>query len=141
MAFPHNLDPTMPGLWDREKLAFTLWVARLIAHANGGVDLSELGLMSKLFTDETLLAYGIIDADGEITPTWDRARDAALTELHTRLPLAEKLELITVFHDVCLSDGELVQAELLVLREAAEALGVGVQPLAAHLRSLRSSTR
>lgn len=137
MAFPRDLDPSFPGLWDREKLAFTLWVAQLISHANGAVDLSELKLLAQLFPDDKLLAYGLIDADGELTPIWERAREDAIKKLHSQLTQPEKLELVTVFHDLCMADDQLVQAELLVLREAAEALGIGVSDLAAHLRSLR----
>ena len=137
MAFPRDLDPSNPGRWDQEKLAFSLWVARLISEADGGADLSELVLMARLFPDELLRAYGLVDDTGEVTAAWDAARTAAIRHLHTELSTVEKLELITVFHQVCMADQRLVQAELLVLREAAEALGIDVRTLAAHLRTLK----
>ena len=138
MAFPHDLNPKEPGRWDREKLAFAHWVAQLIAEANGAVDLSELALLARLFPDEVLEGYGLIDHTGNLTANWDQARMDAIKHLHRELTLDEKLELVTVFHAVCMADDELVQSELLVLREAAEALGVAVRDLSAHLRDLRS---
>ncbi len=137
MTFPRDLDPAHPGRWDKEKLAFSLWVARLIAEADGGTDLSELVLMARLFPDELLRAYGLMDDQGELTPEWDAANKRAIQHLHAALSTEEKLELVTVFHQVCMADHRLVQAELLVLREAAEALGIDVRTLAAHLRTLK----
>lgn len=134
MAFPHDLDPRFPGLWDREKLAFALWVAHLIAEADGNVVLSELLLIERLFPRDVLMSYAILDADGEVTPVWKEARDHAIRQFPHQLTTEEKLDLVTVFHDVCLADQRMVQAELLVLREAAEALGLTVSQLSAHLR-------
>ena len=137
MPFPYDLNPDEPGRWDREKLAFAHWVAQLIAEANGAVDLSELALMARLFPDSVLEGYGLVGPAGELTPEWDQARMGAIKHLHQALTLDEKLELVTVFHEVCMADQELVQSELLVLREAAEALGVGVRDLSDHLKTLR----
>ena len=136
MSFPFDLNPDNPGRWDREKLAFSLWVAQLIAEANGAVDLSEVALMARLFPDDVLRGFGIIDTSGKLTRLWDEARRDAIRHLHAELTTEQKLELVTVFHQVCMADDELVQSELLVLREAAEALGVAVRDLSAHLRKL-----
>ncbi len=72
--------------------------------------------------------------------TGDRYHDArieAAHELRTSLPLEERLELVTIFHELCMADDVLEQAELLVLREAAEALGLDVRQLSRHLRDLK----
>ena len=138
MTFPKDVDPKHPDWWDREKLAFALWVSRLVSEADGGTDLSELVLISKLFPEATLHAFGFVDTNGELTKGFEEARIDAIKHLHRGLDVSEKLELVTVFHQICMADDRLVQAELLVLREAAEALGIDVKTLSTHLRALRT---
>ena len=79
-----------------------------------------------------------MDAAGGFTPAYRDAYTEAMRELPNVLSLEDKLGLVTIFHRTCMADGELVQAELLVLREAAEALGVPLNVLSKHLEGLKS---
>lgn len=137
MAFPADLDPAHPGPHDVHKLAFAVWVSKLIADADGVLDLSEIRLLTSVFPRALLQAYGLMDAQAEYTPLYHRSYREAVRVLPEALSLEEKLELVTVFHAFCMADEELKQAELLVLREAAEALGVNVRQLSRHLHRLR----
>ncbi|MCB9685367.1 MAG: TerB family tellurite resistance protein [Alphaproteobacteria bacterium] len=123
---------------DRWRVAFAMFVARLIVDADGIVDFGELKLLAQAFPDDQLRSYGFIDGHGEFTATFKDAYTEAMRELPNQLTLEEKLDLVTVFHRTCMADGELVQAELLVLREGAEALGVPLHVLSKHLEGLKS---
>ena len=123
---------------ERWKIAFAVFVARLIVDADGIVDFGELKLLAQVFADEGLRSHGFVDRRGEFTAAFRDAYTEAMRELPNRLSLDEKLDLVTIFHRTCLADGELVQAELLVLREGAEALGVPLHVLSGHLEGLKS---
>lgn len=134
MAFPDQIDVT--SRTDRLKVAFTVFVARLIVDADGIVDFGELKLLSQAFPDSLLMQLGYLDASGEFTSAYREAYAQAAREL-IALPLAERLELITVFHRTSMADGELIQAELLVMREAAEIIGVSTLTMSEHLDKLK----
>jgi uncharacterized tellurite resistance protein B-like protein len=136
MPFPADLDPA--DRRDRWKLAFTVFVAKLIVDADGIVDFGELKLLSQAFPDDLLQRVGFLDLDGGYTPAYREAYTEAMRELPNHLELDDKLELITIFHRTCMADGALIQAELLVLREAAEVLGIPLPVLSTHLAGLRS---
>jgi uncharacterized tellurite resistance protein B-like protein len=136
MPFPADLDPADP--LHRWKLAFAVFVAKLIVDADGIVDFGELKLLSQAFPDDLLQRVGFLDRDGGYTAAYRDSYTGAMRELPNRLELDDKLELITIFHRTCMADGELIQAELLVLREAAEVLGVPLAVLSKHLAGLRS---
>jgi uncharacterized tellurite resistance protein B-like protein len=91
--------------------------------------------------DEQLARMGFLDADGAYTDAYRQAYTRAIRVLPDRLSMERKLDLITVFHRTCMADGELIQAELLVLREAAEVLGIPVRTLSEHLQGLKSLSR
>jgi uncharacterized tellurite resistance protein B-like protein len=67
-----------------------------------------------------------------------RALGSTTRRLPHGLSLDEKLELVSVFHRTSMADGELMQAELLVMREAAEVLGIPLSVLSKHLEQLKS---
>ena len=139
MSFPAVVNPNDP--LDRVRVAFTAYIAKLVVDADGVVDFGELRLLSQVFPDPLLEELGFIDAEGGFTVTYRAAYAEAARLLPARLELEQKLELITIFHHTAMADGELVQAELLVLREAAELLGVPLSALAAHLDRLRPPRR
>lgn len=138
MGFPADLDPTDPKPDDVLKLAFAVWVSRLIANADGVLDLSEIRLLTSAFPNALLQCYGLMNDLAEYTELYHASYRQAMRVLPESLTLAEKLDLVTVFHRFCMADEELKQAELLVLREAAEALGVDVRQLSEHLHTLRA---
>lgn len=137
MAFPADLDPSHPRPHDVLQLAFAVWVSKLIADADGVLDLSEIRLLNRVFPLPLLQAFGLYDDEGNFTERYHHAYREAVRVLPEALDLDAKLALVTVFHDVCMADEALVQAELLVLREAAEALGITVRQLSQHLATLR----
>jgi len=137
--FPDGVD-TNDEL-DQLRVAFAAFVAKLIVDADGIVDFGELKLMSQVFPDRLLAQMGFLDENGGFTEAYRSAYTKAIRVLPNRLDLQGKLELITVFHRTCMADGELIQAELLVLREAAEVLGIPVTLLSRHLDGLKSLTR
>lgn len=122
----------------RWKTAFTMFIARLVVDADGIVDFGELKLLSQVFPDDELRALGFLDEHGGFTQAYKDAYLEAMRELPNRLTLPEKLELVGVFHRTSMADGELLQAELLVMREAAEVLGIPLPVLSRHLETLKS---
>jgi len=136
MPFPDDVDPDNP--LDALKVAFAAFVAKLIVDADGVVDFGELKLMSRVFPDALLQRLGFLDAEGSFTERYRTSYTEAIRVLPSRLGRGEKLELITLFHRAAWADGELLQAELLVLREAAEVLGVPLSVLSEHLDGLKS---
>ncbi len=135
-AWPWTID--LYSERDRLKVAFAMFVAKLIVDADGIVDFSELKLLSHVFPDALLSDLGFIDHKGQFTAAYHEAYTRATRELAHRLGPSDKLELITIFHRASWADGELIQAELLVLREAAEVLGVPLRALSEHLAGLSS---
>ena len=135
MPFPHDMNPDDPT--DRMKVAFTAFIAKLIVDADGVVDFGELRLMTQVFPDPLLEQMGFIDSQGGFTTRYNEAYAEAIQVLPKAMTLEEKLALITVFHNTAMADGELIQAELLVLREASEVLGITVRELSQHLDTLR----
>jgi len=137
--FPDGVDPN--DELDQLRVAFTAFVAKLIVDADGIVDFGELKLMAQVFPDALLQKMGFLDENGGFTERYRNAYTQAIRVLPARLEMEQKLELITVFHRTCMADGELIQAELLVLREAAEVLGIPVSLLSRHLDGLKSLSR
>jgi len=139
MAFPEDIDPAAPGPHDQMKLGFAVWIAKLIADANGVLDLSEIRILNQRFPNDLLRQFDLVDEMANPTATFKRVSRQAVGVLRDVMTLEEKLELVTVFHEVCLADQQLAQSELLILREASEALGVPVRVLSQHLSSLRGA--
>ncbi len=137
MAFPDDINPGSPGPHDQMKLAFAVWIAKMIAEANGVLDLAEIRVLTTRFPNDLLRSFYLVDEMANPTATFQKMSREAIAVLPDALTLEEKLELVTVFHEVCMADEELSQAELLVLREASEALGVPVRDLSQHLSMLR----
>ncbi len=137
MPFPDDVDPSNP--LDALKVAFAAFVAKLIVDADGIVDFGELKLMSQVFPDDLLRELGFLDEGGGFTQTYKEAYVEAIRVLPNRLGKGAKLELISLFHRAAWADGELLQAELLVLREAGEVLGVPLPILSEHLEGLKSA--
>ena len=139
MPFPEDVDVNSPI--DRLKVAFAMFVAKLIVDSDGIVDFGELRLMGQVFPDKLLEDMGFLDANGSFTQAYKDAYVEATRVLPERLGRGAKLELVTMFHRAAWADGELLQAELLVLREASEVLGVPLAVLSEHLDGLRSIAR
>jgi len=137
MPFPDDIDPAAPGPHDQMKLAFAVWIAKMIAEANGVLDLSEIRILNRRFPNDLLREFDLVDDMANPTPTFKKVSRQAVGVLPDALELDEKLDLVTIFHEICMADDELAQSELLVLREASEALGVPVRVLSSHLSSLR----
>ena len=128
----------MADALERWKIAFAVFIAKLIVDADGIVDFSELKLLSQAFPDDALRELGFLDAQGGFTPAYKEAYTEAIRELPNRLTLDDKLALISIFHKTSMADGELLQAELLIMREAAEILGIPLAVLSRHLEGLKS---
>lgn len=139
MGFPDEVDPTDP--LDRMRVAFAMFVAKLIVDADGIVDFGELKLLANVFPDELLRSMGFLDDDGGFTRAYRDAYTEAMQQLPNRLELEDKLSLITIFHRTSTADGQLIQAELLVIREAAEVLGIPLAVLSRHLEGLKTLSR
>jgi len=137
MAFPDDINPASPGPHDQMKLAFAVWIAKMIAKANGALDLSEIRVLTQRFPNDLLKSFYLLDEMSNPTATFKKMSREAVAVLPEALTIEEKLEIVTVFHEVCMADDELAQSELLVLREASEALGVPSHELSAHLATLR----
>lgn len=120
------------------KLAFAVWIAKMIAEANGVLDLSEIRVLTTRFPNDLLRSFYLLDEMSNPTATFTKLSRQAIAVLPGALSLEEKLEIVTVFHEVCMADDELAQSELLVLREASEALGIPVRELSTHLSRLRN---
>ena len=138
MPFPDDINPVNPGPHDQMKLAFAVWIAKMIAEANGVLDLSEIRVLTTRFPNDLLRSFYLLDEMSNPTATFTKLSRQAIAVLPGALSLEEKLEIVTVFHEVCMADDELAQSELLVLREASEALGIPVRELSTHLSRLRN---
>jgi uncharacterized tellurite resistance protein B-like protein len=123
---------------ERWKTAFTMFIARLVVDADGIVDFGELKLLAAVFPDSHLRTLGFLDESGGFTQAYKDAYLEAMRELPNRLNLSQKLDLVSVLHRTSMADGELLQSELLVMREAAEVLGIPLPVLSTHLQTLRS---
>jgi hypothetical protein len=121
---------------DRWKTAFSLFVATLVAGAEQPLDERRAAVLQAMYPPDRLRALGLADEDGSVTPAYPLAYREAMRELPARLSLSEKLEIVTDLHRATLADGPLALSELLVVREAAEILGVPRLELTKHLDRL-----
>ena len=133
MSFLDKLDLAAPTELDRYQIAFSLYVAREIIEADGRLDTGELRLLSATFTDEILRAVGFIDEGGMFTGDLEKYQAGAAAGLAEGLDLAAKLDLVSFFHEACLSGHDVHQDELDVLRDAAVLLGLSPEQVDNHL--------
>ena len=108
---------------EHQKLAFTLTMAHRVAGADEQRDHSEIEKLRALFPGAS--AAGFVDAEGnlvseKVAPVFD----AACRDLPSRLAHADRLSLISVLNDVCLSDAQVTRREVNVIREAAAMMGI-----------------
>lgn len=124
----------MAPLGDPLRVAFALYVARLIAASDGVIDGSEVKLVKSVIPDKLLAQLHFVDAEGRATPIYEQAYQRALVELPQVLNREEKLQLLTLFHRVGWADGQLTLPEIQVIAEAAELMGLTVGDLRGHLQ-------
>ncbi len=139
MPFPENAAPDAPPTeLDKLQVAMAVQVARRIVDADGVLDLSEVQLLSEAFPNQWMQRCGFVDQAGQLTPAVEAFAARAESELANRLNLPQKLELITLFHNTCMVDGEMHQLELEVLTEAARRLHIPRGRFRQHLAGLRA---
>lgn len=137
MTFPASSDPDNPSELDRLQVAFAVNVAKAIVDADGILHLDEISLLQMTFPNPWMRACGFINEDTQLTPEVGRWYQRARKELPRRLDLSERLNLVTLFHRTCLADGELHDAELQVLMDAARKLQIPRGEVRRHLGHLR----
>ena len=128
-------NPTHPTDLDRMRVAFAIQVAQRISNADGILDLSEIEWLMRLFPDDVLQACGFLDEHThltEATQTWARK---ARERLSAQLTTDQKLELISLFHEACMVDGEMHPREIQHLMRASRDLGLTREVVFAHIES------
>lgn len=132
-------DPAHPTDLDRMRVAFAIQVAQRISEADGILDLSEIEFLMRLFPDSVLRACGFLDEQTRLTDTARAWSDQARTALAKQLTTEQKLELVSLFHEACMVDGEMHPSEIRQLMQAAGDLGLSRDVVFAHIGSLRHS--
>jgi len=123
------------------KTAFALHVARMIVEADEVLDYDEMHVIERAFPSSRLRALGFLDDSGRFTSRYDDALARALQVLPREVTLAEKLELVTLFHRTCMADGDLDPREVKVLHHAAEMIDLSAASLARHLDAISHGRR
>ncbi|MBT3218576.1 MAG: hypothetical protein HN348_05745 [Proteobacteria bacterium] len=136
MAFPDDLKVGELTRLQRCKVAFSCHVARMITDADGVLDISEVELLMTVFNNELMSAAGFIDDSGALSAEFFVALMDAKRVLPEVLSEADKLELVTLFHETVVADGETSPEEVAILREAAATLQIPSDVLDAHLAGL-----
>ena len=106
-----------------QTLAFRRHVLDVLARSDGRVERTEQAVVDELCSDADLTAAGLADEYGALLPSFDHAREQALSEL-PHAPLADRFELLSSFLRLCLADGHLDRSEGSLLVAVAELLDV-----------------
>jgi uncharacterized tellurite resistance protein B-like protein len=136
MAFPDDVDKNAPTRLERCKVAFACSVARRITEADGVIDMGEVDLLMRVFSDELMQACGFLADDRALTAEFDVALMDAKRLLPKHLSLDDKLGLVTLFHATVMADGEATAMEESIMLQAANELRVPNETLQSHLSSL-----
>ncbi len=115
---------------ERMRMAWTLHFAERIVAADGVVDDDEKLFLSKVFPQATLVNVGL--SEGSDRVRWFQHATATLPDV---LGHHDKLALLTLLFTVCYSDGQVEAAEMKILGEAGEALGLQRQDVLSFLQS------
>lgn len=137
MPFPQGVATDDPTPLEQLQIAFAVQVARLIVHADGVIDIDEIGLLQLVFPNELLQKCGFTDERTRLTDRFRRVYDEAVVVLPRALTLDAKLDLVTLFHRAAMADGEVHGAELEVLELASRTLLIDDRDLMQHLAHLR----
>ena len=129
----------MPNDAERLKLAFAVYIAQLIVEADNRIDYLEIKLWGQLFPRNLLRQASFIDDEGNLSESFEKARQEALYVLPGTLSIDEKLELLTLLHGASMADGELEAHELDVLRKGADLLGIPPNTFTTHLAQLTAN--
>jgi uncharacterized tellurite resistance protein B-like protein len=121
---------------ERLELALALHFARLVLDADEVIDSAELAFVERVFPTDRLVATGLIDARGALTPEFETARIRAVLELPAMLSLPRRLDLLATVYRAAVSDGDLDRREFSTLQACAGKLGVEPDLLSAHLDAL-----
>lgn len=136
MPFPDDVNPLVPSRVDRLRIAFAVRIAQRITEADGVLDATEVDLLARCFPVPMLQRAGFLDSKRNLMPEVETEYRRALAELPQILTLAEKLELVTLFHRAAAVDGEMHAEERRVLEEGAAMLQLPHKTLLEHLRHL-----
>lgn len=139
MAFPNDIDPERPSPLEQLQIAFACSIAREIVAADGVLDIDEVRLLMLVFPDPLMRTCRFLGPDTRLTEAYHRAYVEATRILPKVLDTEQKLDLITLFHQTCVVDGELHPSELAVLHAGARALGIAPDTVARHLAGLNRS--
>ena len=115
---------------ERMKFCYAHSVAMRIIEADGVLDEGELEFLRQRFPGERLVELGL---EG---PAGAAVLEEARATLRDLLGYHEKLGMLSIFYAACYADGRLEVRELRVLREAAEALGLGREEVMRYLERL-----
>lgn len=118
-------------LRDQLKLAFAHRVAEQVIEADGTVDDDERAFLERTFPPEQLEALWL-DDPAERAELADRAE----RELRDRLGYHEKLGLLSTFYAACYADGKVAVQELMVLKNASNALGLDRAEVVQYLQRM-----
>lgn len=120
----------------RLQLAFTLHMSEQILGSDRDVSDSERSWLHERFPREMLAQTGFIDAAGQLTATFEEARDDALITLPDQLELSGKWQIMEDLVQAAAADGVLAAEETMALAHAAALLGVSDDAWAAHVDGL-----
>ncbi|MEN0061661.1 MAG: TerB family tellurite resistance protein [Myxococcota bacterium] len=118
------------------KLVFSRHFLLKLARVDAKLLVEERQMLDEVCPPATLQEHGLMAADGTLTAAWVDQLETARRELPARLPMAEKLAMITRFVDMAVIDGDLHHDEGTVLLEAATELDVDPETFNAHLDGL-----
>ncbi len=121
---------------DVSKLVFLRFHLLKLARADAKLLPDERALLESVCPDEALRSRGLLNDDGTYTASFVAELDAARRDLPSRLSNEEKLEMITLFVEMAVIDGDLHHDEGVLLQEAATALVVDPEDFDRHLDGL-----
>lgn len=107
---------------ERMKLAFRYHFTQVIVAADGRLFHSEVKALTAL--DSEMKEHALMDEDGVLALDFSAVRDAALQELASALPDADKHHIVRDLLRVASVDGDEHDTELAEVREAAAVLGM-----------------
>ena len=137
MPFPEGADKNAPPTeLDRLRVAMAVEVARDIADADGILDVGEVELLSRMFPTPWMKRCGFLDDENRLTADVESWYSRARRELPTRLHIDQKLEMITLFHRMCMADEEMHELEFELLTDVARRLHIPRDRFKAHLQRL-----
>lgn len=131
----------MPDDLDDLQLAFAYHLAVELVSVDEAVETPELAFLGETFSRERLVAAGLVDPAGHVTPKFHECRDRALVELPGALDEDAKLRLIGVVADASAADGVLSPEEADALSAVARILQIDDRRWLDHVEAMIATGR